>query len=57
MFRDAVSLAPVKSTMWAWLTRYVRLDYDGVVGLEAWASGDSDAALDAFEAAFAPATN
>lgn len=34
-----------------------RLDYDGVVGLEAWASGDSDAALDAFEAAFAPATN
>jgi hydroxypyruvate isomerase len=29
--------------------------YTGVVGLEAWASGDPDAALDAFEAAFAPA--
>jgi hydroxypyruvate isomerase len=26
--------------------------YTGVVGLEAWASGDSDAALDAFRAAF-----
>jgi hydroxypyruvate isomerase len=32
-----------------------RLGYTGVVGLEAWASGDSDAALDAFETAFAPA--
>ncbi|CAM3640980.1 TIM barrel protein [Tsukamurella ocularis] len=32
-----------------------RLDYDGVVGLEAWASGDPDAALDAFQAAFAAA--
>ena len=29
------------------------LDYDGVVGLEGWARGDSDAALDAFAAAFA----
>ncbi|MFT3660836.1 MAG: TIM barrel protein [Gordonia sp. (in: high G+C Gram-positive bacteria)] len=29
------------------------LGYDGVVGMEAWASGDSDAALDAFVAAFA----
>jgi hydroxypyruvate isomerase len=29
------------------------LDYDGVVGLEAWASHDSRAALDAFRAAFA----
>ncbi|MGV1034020.1 MAG: TIM barrel protein [Microbacteriaceae bacterium] len=29
------------------------LGYDGVVGLEGWASGDSDAALDAFAAAFA----
>ena len=28
--------------------------YTGVVGLEAWAQGDPDAALDAFEAAFAP---
>ncbi len=26
--------------------------YDGVVGMEAWASGDADAALDAFAAAF-----
>ena len=26
--------------------------YDGTVGLEAWASGDSDAALEAFRAAF-----
>ncbi|MGW4334685.1 TIM barrel protein [Rhodococcus koreensis] len=32
-----------------------RIGYTGVVGLEAWASGDSDTALDAFEAAFAPA--
>ncbi|TQR84282.1 TIM barrel protein [Mycobacterium hodleri] len=31
------------------------IGYTGVVGLEAWASGDPDAALDAFEAAFAPA--
>lgn len=30
-----------------------RLGYDGVVGLEAWASADSDAALAAFRAAFA----
>ncbi|QIM17606.1 TIM barrel protein [Leucobacter coleopterorum] len=29
------------------------LGYEGVVGLEAWASGDPEAALDAFEAAFA----
>lgn len=29
------------------------LDYDGVVGLEGWARDDSDAALDAFAAAFA----
>lgn len=29
-----------------------RLGYDGVVGLEAWASGGSDAALDAFRDAF-----
>jgi hydroxypyruvate isomerase len=29
------------------------LGYDGVVGLEAWASGDDDAALAAFRAAFA----
>ncbi|PSL36545.1 hydroxypyruvate isomerase [Labedella gwakjiensis] len=29
------------------------LGYDGVVGLEGWASGDTDAALDAFTAAFA----
>lgn len=26
--------------------------YDGVIGLEGWAQGDSDAALDAFERAF-----
>ena len=32
-----------------------RIGYTGVVGLEAWASGDSDAALDAFETAFARA--
>ncbi|MBJ7384761.1 MAG: TIM barrel protein [Mycolicibacterium sp.] len=32
-----------------------RIGYTGVVGLEAWASADSDAALDAFEAAFAAA--
>jgi hydroxypyruvate isomerase len=31
------------------------IGYTGVVGLEAWASADSDAALDAFEAAFAAA--
>lgn len=29
-----------------------RIGYDGVVGLESWASGESDAALDAFQAAF-----
>lgn len=29
-----------------------QLEYSGVVGLEAWASADPDAALDAFEAAF-----
>lgn len=29
-----------------------RLDYTGVIGLEGWASGDSDAALEAFRAAF-----
>lgn len=29
------------------------LEYDGVVGLEAWATSDPDAALDAFAAAFA----
>ena len=29
------------------------LGYTGVVGMEAWASGDADAALDAFAAAFA----
>lgn len=29
------------------------LGYEGVIGLEAWASGDSGAALDAFRAAFA----
>ncbi|MDN4640803.1 TIM barrel protein [Agreia sp. PsM10] len=28
------------------------LEYDGVVGLEAWPSGDSESALDAFEKAF-----
>jgi len=28
--------------------------YDGVVGLEAWASGDSDAAVEAFRSAFSP---
>lgn len=33
-----------------------RLGYDGVVGLEAWASGDPVAAVEAFRAAFAPAT-
>jgi hydroxypyruvate isomerase len=32
-----------------------RIGYTGVVGLEAWAAADSDAALDAFEAAFAAA--
>lgn len=32
-----------------------RIGYTGVVGLEAWASADSDAALDDFEAAFAAA--
>ncbi|GAA1090483.1 TIM barrel protein [Nocardiopsis composta] len=31
------------------------LGYRGVVGLEAWASGDPDAALDAFREAFTPA--
>lgn len=30
-----------------------RIGYDGVVGLEGWASGDPETALDAFEAAFA----
>ncbi|SNS50175.1 TIM barrel protein [Rhodococcoides kyotonense] len=30
-----------------------RVGYDGVIGLEGWASSDPDAALDAFEAAFA----
>jgi hydroxypyruvate isomerase len=30
----------------------VTLRFDKVVGLEGWASGDSDAALDAFVAAF-----
>jgi hydroxypyruvate isomerase len=30
------------------------IGYSGVVGLEAWAKNDPDAALDAFEAAFAP---
>ena len=29
-----------------------RLGYEGVIGMEAWASGDPDAALDAFAAAF-----
>lgn len=29
------------------------LGYSGVIGMEAWASGDPEAALDAFEAAFA----
>lgn len=29
------------------------LGYDGVIGMEAWASGDPEAALDAFKAAFA----
>jgi hydroxypyruvate isomerase len=28
------------------------IGYDGVIGLESWASGDSDAALDSFRAAF-----
>jgi hydroxypyruvate isomerase len=32
-----------------------RIGYTGVVGLEAWAVGDPDAALDAFETAFAAA--
>lgn len=32
-----------------------RIGYHGVVGLEAWARTDSDAALDAFRAAFTPA--
>jgi hydroxypyruvate isomerase len=32
-----------------------RIGYTGVVGLEAWASADSDDALDAFETAFAAA--
>lgn len=32
------------------------LGYDGVIGMEAWASGDPDAALDAFTAAFASAS-
>ena len=31
-----------------------RLDYTGVVGLEAWASGDSEEALERFRAAFKP---
>lgn len=31
-----------------------RLNYSGVVGLEGWASADSNAALDAFAAAFSP---
>ena len=30
-----------------------RLGYDGVIGLEGWASADPDGALDAFRAAFA----
>jgi hydroxypyruvate isomerase len=29
------------------------MDYTGVVGLEGWASGDPDLALDRFAAAFA----
>ena len=32
-----------------------RLDYTGVVGLEAWASGDSEEALERFRTAFTPA--
>ncbi|MBC2640697.1 MULTISPECIES: TIM barrel protein [unclassified Rhodococcus (in: high G+C Gram-positive bacteria)] len=32
-----------------------RIGYTGVVGLEAWAAGDPDTALDAFESAFAQA--
>lgn len=33
-----------------------RIGYTGVVGLEAWAAGDPDTALEAFEAAFAAAS-
>lgn len=33
------------------------LGYDGVVGLEGWASGDPDAALDAFASAFSAAVD
>ena len=32
----------------------VEMGYDGVVAMEAWASGDPDAALDAFITAFTP---
>ncbi|MEO7017605.1 MAG: TIM barrel protein [Leifsonia sp.] len=35
-------------------TALEELGYRGVVGLEGWASGESDAALDAFRAAFMP---
>ncbi|MFM6971377.1 MAG: hydroxypyruvate isomerase, partial [Rhodoluna sp.] len=34
-------------------TELKKLNYSGVVGLEGWASSDSDAALDAFAKAFA----
>lgn len=36
--------------------KLAELGWDGVVGLEGWASGDPDAALDAFAAAFASCT-
>lgn len=32
----------------------IEIGYEGVVGMEAWASGDPDGALDAFAAAFRP---
>ncbi len=31
-----------------------RLGYSGTIGLEAWASGDSETALEAFRSAFCP---
>lgn len=38
---------------WPGIARALKaMDYSGPIGLEAWASGDSDVALDAFRAAF-----
>ena len=50
--RAAASRAPARSTTRRSPRRSTAAGYTGVVGLEAWAQGDPDAALDAFEAAF-----